>query len=291
MVVMNRVGDIALTAVHDADIHLRTEELFREWDEHAVAPYAAALGPRYFDHGVHTLPVHCWLVRTGTTTILVDTGCGDDKERPDLPELHRLRTGFLGRLRAAGVAPEDVDVVLCTHLHVDHAGWNTRLADGRWVPTFPRARYVVSAVELAHITALAADQKSPRLMRDLFADSVLPIVAAGQIETTAGEHELAPGVTVRPAPGHTPGHVQVELRSRGERAVLSGDILHTPLQGPFWSWRIVLAGDPEQDVRTRRALLETCAENGALLIPAHFHLPGVGRVRADGERFAIALGW
>src|SRR5215218_3839025 len=100
MEAMNRVGDIALTAVHDDDIHLRTAELFRDWDEPAAAPFAAALGARYYDpaRGVHTLPVHCWVVRAGTTTILVDTGCGDDKDRPDLPELHRLRTGFLGRL-------------------------------------------------------------------------------------------------------------------------------------------------------------------------------------------------
>jgi glyoxylase-like metal-dependent hydrolase (beta-lactamase superfamily II) len=191
MEAMNRVGDIALTAIGDADIHLRTAELFRDWDEAAAAPVAAALGTRYYDpaRGLHTLPVHCWIVRAATTTILVDTGCGDDKERPDLPELHRLRTGFLGRLRAAGVAPEDVDVVLCTHLHVDHVGWNTRRVDGRWVPTFPRARYVVSAIELAHATALAADASSPRLARELFADSVLPIVTAGQVVTTDGEHE------------------------------------------------------------------------------------------------------
>ena len=146
------IGDVALACVHDADIRMTPEELFADWDEAAVAPHAEALGRGYYDPArrVHTLPVHCWIVRAGDLTVLVDTGCGDQKWRPEMPDLHLLRTGFLERLAAAGVAPEDVDVVLCTHLHADHVGWNTRLTDGRWVPTFPNARYVASAAELAH---------------------------------------------------------------------------------------------------------------------------------------------
>ncbi len=283
-----RIGDVALSCVHDADIRMSPEELFADWDEEAVAPYAAALGPRYYDRArrLHTLPVHCWIVRAGDLTVLVDTGCGDDKARPELADLHMLRTGFLERLSAAGVAPEDVDVVLCTHLHADHVGWNTRLEDGRWVPTFPNARYVASRAELDHASAVADG-----LHRAAYEDSVLPIVEAGRMHAVDGPFELTDSILLRPAPGHTPGHVRVELRSRGRLGILAGDILHTPLQAPFWRWRTRLAEDADQDVRTRRALLEDCAEQDALLIPAHFHPPAVGRVRESGDAFAIELGW
>jgi glyoxylase-like metal-dependent hydrolase (beta-lactamase superfamily II) len=127
------VGDLSLTCVHDSDIHLSPEALFLDWDDGAANAVAASLGRRYYDpvRRVHTLPVNCWVLRDGASTVLVDTGCGDLKWRPDLPELHLLRTGFLERLEAAGVRPEDVDLVLCTHLHADHVGWNTRLQDGR----------------------------------------------------------------------------------------------------------------------------------------------------------------
>ncbi len=280
-----RIGDVALSCVHDADIRMSPEELFADWDEEAVAPYAEALGPRFYDRErrVHTLPVHSWIVRAGDLTVLVDTGCGDDKPRPELADLHMLRTGFLGRL---GVSPEEVDVVLCTHLHADHVGWNTRLEDGRWVPTFPNARYVASAAELEH-----AERVTDGLHRAAYQDSVLPVVEAGRMHAVDGEFELSDSILLRPAPGHTPGHVRIELRSRGRLGILSGDILHTPLQGPFWRWRTRLAEDPDQDVQTRRALLEDCVEQDALLIPAHFHPPAVGRVRASGDAFAIELGW
>jgi glyoxylase-like metal-dependent hydrolase (beta-lactamase superfamily II) len=282
------VGDVSLACVYDASIRMAPEELFLDWDDDAVAPHAARLGRRCYDPvaRVHTLPVHCWIVRAGGLTVLVDTGCGDGKRRPDLPDLHLLRTGFLVRLAAAGVRPEDVDVVLCTHLHADHAGWNTRLRDGRWVPTFANARYIVSAAELAF-----ASGSEPGLMRDVYEDSVLPVVEAGLVQTVDGEWELTDAISLHPAPGHTPGHVRIELRSRGRLGILSGDILHTPLQAPLWHWRTRLAEDPERDVVTRRELLEDCVELDALLIPAHFHPPAVGRVRADGDGFAIRPGW
>jgi glyoxylase-like metal-dependent hydrolase (beta-lactamase superfamily II) len=287
------VGELSLICVHETDIHLTPEELFLDWDDDAVAPVAARLGDRYYDpvRRIHTLPVNCWIVRDAQRTVLVDTGCGDLKWRPDLPELHLLRTGFLERLELAGVRSEDVDVVLCTHLHADHVGWNTRLRDGRWVPTFPNARYVVSSAELDHMGAIAADPSGRRLLREVYRDSVLPVVEAGQVLAIDGEHELGEAIVIRPAPGHTPGHVRIELRSGSGLAILSGDIVHTPLQAPFWRWRTALADDPDQDVLTRRALLEDCVEHDAVLIPAHFHAPSVGRVRAAGDGFAIELGW
>ena len=282
------VGDVSLTCVHDADIRLAPEELFLDWDDAAVEPFAAALGPRFYDPArrIHTLPVHCWILRAGGSTVLVDTGCGDGKWRPEIPDLHLLRTGFLERLERASVRPEDVDVVLCTHLHADHVGWNTRLAGGRWVPTFPNARYVVSSAELDFMAG-----QGQGLLGDVYVDSVLPVVEAGQVQAIDDTYELGAEITVRPAPGHAPGHVRIELRSRGALGILSGDIVHTPLQAPLWAWRTALAEDPEQDVRTRRALLEDCVEHDALLIPAHFHPPAVGRVRAAGDAFSIELGW
>lgn len=281
-----QVGDVAIACVHDADIHLTPEELFLDWDEDAAGRLARELGPAYYDpvRRLHTLPVHCWLLRTGSLTILVDAGCGDDKRREAMPELHLLHTGFLARLAAAGARPEDVDVVLCTHLHVDHVGWNTRLADGRWVPTFPNARYLVARAELAHARETAA---GGGLAAEVYRDSVEPVVESGQVVQLDGVHRLDEAITILPAPGHTPGHVVAEVRSGGELAVLSGDIVHTPLQGRFWHWRTALASDARLDVRTRRALLERCAADDALLLPAHFHLPGSARVRTDGDGFSI----
>jgi glyoxylase-like metal-dependent hydrolase (beta-lactamase superfamily II) len=201
-------------------------------------------------------------------------------------QIHMLKSGYLERLRATGIGPDDVDVVLCTHLHADHVGWNTRLQDGLWVPTFPNARYITSATELAHVTAQAAPEG---LAGAAFRDSVLPIVDAGLVTTVDGGHELDQVLTIHPAPGHTPGHVRVELRSREELGILCGDIVHSPLQVTFWDWRTALSADPAQDVRTGRTLLEDCAEHGALLLTTHFGGSGPARIRGAGDGFTVDL--
>ena len=185
------------------------------------------------------MPVSSWLFRLGNTTVLVDTCVGSDKPRPGYPELHRLDTRYIERLRQVGISPEDVDYVLCTHLHVDHVGWNTRLMDGRWIPTFPNARHVIARKEYEGAKAIAFDPASPSIMKALLEDSVLPIVESGQAVLVDDLHELLGCIRLHPAPGHSPGHVRIELRSRGEIGVFAGDLVHSPMQVPLWKWSTI----------------------------------------------------
>lgn len=241
------------------------------------------------------LAVQTFVLRANGRIILVDTCNGNHKERPALPPHHRLQTDYLQRLAGAGVAPEDVDLVLCTHLHPDHVGWNTRLDDGRWVPTFPRARYLLARRELDELRALVAARPQEGIEADLartYEDSVAPVVASGQAVVVEDDHvverELDHGIWLESAPGHTRGHVAVHVTGGGDHAVVIGDVIHHPLQ--LAALDVAQAGDvdPQLAARTRRALVERCAQNGWLMLPAHFAAPTVGRVVEAGERFDFA---
>jgi glyoxylase-like metal-dependent hydrolase (beta-lactamase superfamily II) len=173
---------------------------------------------------------------------------------------------------------------MCTHLHADHVGWNTVLRDGRWVPTFPNARYLFSRVEYEHWSA--HPDPNP-IRRNAFLDSVLPVVEAGRAEMIEDGHEVDGALTVELAPGHTPGNVHIRLASRGSEAVFSGDVIHHPIQVYRPDWSTVACVDPAASAASRRRLLETCSERGALLLPAHFPEPHGARVRAAGDSFEI----
>jgi glyoxylase-like metal-dependent hydrolase (beta-lactamase superfamily II) len=219
--------------------------------------------------------VHSWLIRTPHHTVLLDCCAGNHKERPALPRFHRLQTPFLERLRAAGARPEDIDIVLCTHLHEDHIGWNTELRDGRWAPTFPRARYLFSRRENEWRGAAGGIA---------YRDSVLPVIEAGQAELLDGEHAIDDLLRIEPAPGHTPGHVI--LKAAG--GVFSGDVIHHPLQVYAPHWNSAFCELPEQALATRRRVLEHCAESGELLFPTHFGAPHVGAIAAQaGGGFSL----
>jgi glyoxylase-like metal-dependent hydrolase (beta-lactamase superfamily II) len=246
------------------------------------------LVPTHYDPATDKLITsnHSWLIRTGRHTILLDSCAGNHKERPWLPRFHHLDVPFLGRLRAAGAAPEDIDIVLCTHLHADHVGWNTQLVDGRWVPTFPNARYLFSRIENEHWDSSVGDRRQQNPGRaGVYDDSVLPVVQAGQVDLLDGAHEIDDQLLVEPSPGHTPGHVVLKLNDGGENAIFCGDTLHHPIQvyEPDWSTRF--CEDPLQAAVTRRRVLEHCVEQRALLFPTHFAAPHVAAVEPDGDRF------
>lgn len=229
---------------------------------------------------------HSWLIRAGGRTILLDTCAGNHKERPWLPRFHRLNVPFLERLAAAGAKPEDVDLVLCTHLHADHVGWNTRLVDGRWVPTFPKARYLFSRIENEHWDPEVGDRRRQNPGRaGMYDDSVLPVIAAGQAVLVDGEHEIDDGLVIRPAPGHTPGHIVLDLRDGREGAMFCGDVVHHPVQVYEPAWNSRFCEVPHKALGTRRRVLEHCAETGALLFPTHFAAPHVAAIRAEGDAF------
>lgn len=236
------------------------------------------LAPLHVDFAAQTilLDVQSHVLRIGDKVILIDTCVGEHKHRPRRADWHnRAATGYLDRLAALGLRAEDVDVVFCTHLHTDHVGWNTRLENGRWVPTFPRARYLVGEAELAHW--LAEEARAPgEANHGCFADSVQPVLDAGLMETVADGADLCCGMaleattlTVTPTPGHTPGHRALTLRRRDVTALLCGDAIHTPAQLYRPDWYSRFCSDGPLAVATRRALLQEATEHGHILVPGH----------------------
>lgn len=256
----------------------------------ALAPHRGWLEPRFLDpvSGKLVLAVQSYLLRTSRHVVLVDSCVGNGKERRfHAPWSRRASPEWLDRLAALGAAPEDVDFVLCTHLHADHVGWNTRLVDGRWTPTFPNARYVFARTELEYWLAL--NERGKKYSDGCIDDSVLPVIEAGQAEIVADDHALDDEIRLRPSPGHTPGHVCIELASGGRRAVLSGDVCHTPLQCREPGWSAVGCADRAQSAATRRALLDAHCETDVLVMTAHFPSPSTGYVRRMGEAFDFVL--
>ena len=196
---------------------LAPEEFFPDFDPEIVRSNAELLGPRLIDpaSGRLIFSFHTFVVKTGHHTILIDSCLGNDKERPSRPQFHRMRSNYLADLAAAGVQPEAVDFVMCTHLHWDHVGWNTRLESGSWVPTFPKARYVMARREYGHWEAIQKQgEDTPH--RRAFEDSVLPVVRTGQSQLVDDDFALEDGLWFEAAPGHTPGNVVIHARS-GER--------------------------------------------------------------------------
>lgn len=223
------------------------------------------------------LPVQGFLLKTPAHNILVDSCVGNDKTVPGTPDWHkRSGTRFMAALTAAGVGVDDIDYVLCTHLHVDHVGWNTRLEDGRWVPTFPNARYLMPA----------ADDNMQRARKtDVYTESVLPVIEAGQAELVDGDHMLGDHVTLVPTPGHTPGHVSVRVKSGGDAALITGDALHSTVQCSYPDWHFTYDADAPMAVASRRFLLESASETGCTVLGSHFALPSLGHVKAERGAF------
>ena len=227
------------------------------------------------DAGNLVMSVHALVVETPSRRIVVDTCIGNDKER-DIPAWSHLQTSFLADLEAAGCQRQSVDTVLCTHLHVDHVGWNTMLVAGEWVPTFPNARYLVGEAEWRYWEAQDADAQ-------VLADSVRPVFDARQVDLVAVDHAVCPEVRLTPTPGHTPGHVSVRIESAGAEALITGDCIHHPCQMTRTDWCSSADTDQKQGRQTREALLEDLAEREVLVIGTHFATPTAGKVRRRAE--------
>lgn len=228
---------------------------------------------------------HSLIVRTARNIILVDTCVGNHKERPMLPEWHQRTDGdYLRNLAAVGLTPADITHVLCTHLHADHVGWNTQLLNGRWVPTFPNAKYVMHKVEFDHADH-AQRNATPETRHRFWDDSVQPIIDAKQALIVSGDHEIEPGVRLMPAPGHTPGNIVLALDDGRTRAYLVGDTIHHPVQieRPHWSSRF--CADPVLSAKTRAKFLGQVADTGGWVIPAHFAPPCAVQIVAEREGF------
>ena len=288
-----QIGAASVTRIFEFIDHAEpaAEFFLHDFDEQVFAQHRSWLRPRFLEPGTDSVLLHMqsWLVRTPRHTILIDSCCGNHKERPGpgWEHFHQLNTGYMDRFKETGVGPEDVDFVLCTHLHVDHVGWNSRLDNGRWVPTFPNAKYVMARAEHDFWAEAAKDEATPIVPRNIYNDSVLPVVEAGLAELIDGSGSVGDVLTIHPAPGHTPGHFHADLLSQGKRAMFIGDILHSPVQIPLWRWSSRFCVDAEKAKESRREVLALCAERGDLLIPAHFGEPHAGYVKAAGDEFEI----
>ena len=242
------------------------------------------------DEGRLLLSIHCFIVESAGRRIVVDTCVGNDKQRQN-PGWHQLRGPFLQHLSDAGFAPDTIDTVLCTHLHVDHVGWNTRWVDGRWTPTFVNARYLFARKEWEHWSALAAARAAAGDAEgdDILGDSVRPIIDAGLAELVDTDHQLTDEVWLEATPGHTPGHVSVRIESAGQRAVITGDLVHHPIQCSEPDRLVNFDTDGALARSTRRRFLACCAADRTLVLGTHFAHPTAGRVVAAGEAWRFEV--
>ena len=230
------------------------------------------------EEGRLKMSIHSLVVETPKHRIVVDTGLGNDKEGRGVPTWNNRKGPYLETMAASGFPPESIDTVLCTHLHVDHVGWNTRLIDGTWVPTFPNARYLFGRTEYEHWR----DHSDTEDKIAVFKDSVQPIVDAGRAELIPSDFRLTQEITLLPTPGHSPGHMSILIKSAGEEALLTGDVAHHPCQMAHLEWSSTVDSDPAQSRATRRELFSRFADTPTLVIGGHF---SAGHIRRDRDGF------
>lgn len=277
-----RVGDLVIMQALELIMPFPALQFFPDTTEQDWEPHKHWLKPDALDdHGNILLPMQSFIVRTSHHTILIDSCVGNHKDRPTRPLWHmKTDDTYMSALAAHGLAPEDIDYVMCTHLHTDHIGWNTKRVDGRWVPTFPNARYVFTKKEFE-----AWDTGHEKFSRQPYEDSVLPVVEAGQADLVTNDFALDDEVWLESTPGHTPDHVAIRLASNGNQAVMSGDLIHSPIQCQYPEWEPWPDWDVERAKKTRRSFLEQCCGTETLVCPVHFPLPSMGHIVAEGDAF------
>lgn len=226
------------------------------------------------------LYVQSWIVETPAHRIIVDTCLGNDKQGRSVPHWNNRNEPFLEKLAAAGYPAETIDTVLCTHLHVDHVGWNTKLVNGQWVPTFAKARYVFGKTEYDHWAVHSPDGE----YRAVFDDSVQPIVTAGLADLVTSDHRIGNEISLIPTPGHSPGHMSILVESEGASALLTGDVLHHPSQMVHLDWSASVDFDPQQSTETRKTLFSRFAGTETLLFGGHFK---PGHLVREGQSFKL----
>lgn len=276
-----KIGDVTVTRIAEFETVGGTKFILPQAapDEIREIPW---LIPRYATaEGKLRMSIHALAVETPSRRIIVDTCIGNDKQGRHVSLWNNLNTPFLFKLAEAGFAPETIDTVFCTHMHVDHVGWNTRLVAGQWVPTFPKARYLFGRTEYD----FWKDNEEISEQKAVIADSVNPIIGAGLAEFIPGEHQIADEISTMPTPGHTPGHLSVRIRSRGEDALLLGDVAHHPCQMAHLDWSSTIDSDPLQSARTRETVFGALAGTKTLVIGGHFD---PGYVVRDGNAFRLS---
>ena len=281
-----QIGDVKVTRVVELEIPVPYHPKYSFLKD--ATPEALKEMPWLYPHfasedGALMLSIHALLVEAPGLKLVVDTCVGNDKVR-SLLRGNALQTQFLQHIADAGFPRESVNAVICTHLHVDHVGWNTMLQDGKWVPTFPNARYLIGREEFEHWTAYEDKEQ-----QEILADSVQPILDAGLAEKVEMDHRLSLEIRLMPTTGHTPGHVSVVIESKGETAIITGDMMHHPCQIGRPDWSPEFDSDKKASAVTRHAMLKDWADQPVLVIGTHFAAPTAGHVKKDGDTYRFEV--
>jgi glyoxylase-like metal-dependent hydrolase (beta-lactamase superfamily II) len=275
------VGDVRVTSVVELEAPIPVEMVLPRGTAEAVLAQPWLRPDFATDDGQIHLRIQLLVVESQGRRIAIDTCLGNDKPRT-IDFFHLLQTPFLEHLAGAGFPPESIDTVICTHLHVDHVGWNTRLVDGAWVPTFPNARYLIGRVESEHWDAYGIHEDG-----DVYGDSVRPVIEAGLVDLVEFGLRVTDEVVLEPTPGHSPGHQSVHITSAGAEALVTGDVLHHPLQCAEPDLESAFDSDADAARATRRALLDRYAGTDVLVIGTHFGGRGSGHLVADGGAWRL----
>ncbi|MBV8889492.1 MAG: MBL fold metallo-hydrolase [Alphaproteobacteria bacterium] len=285
-----RIGEVTVTKIVEMQVTGGSRFILPQATYEEILPIAW-LRPHFADErGRLKMSIHALVVETRQRRILVDTCLGNDKQNRRIPGWNNLQGPFLNDLAEAGFPRESIDTVLCTHLHVDHVGWNTMLADGPggqkiWVPTFPRARYLMGRVEFEYWQG----QHERDDMAAVTADSVEPVYEAGLVDLVETDHRVCDEVSLVATPGHTPGHVSVRIASGGEEALITGDFMHHPCQIARPGWCSTADSDPDTARATRESMLHALSGAATLVIGTHFAGATAGHIVRDGDAYRLAV--
>ncbi|HVH75776.1 MAG TPA: MBL fold metallo-hydrolase [Stellaceae bacterium] len=280
-----RIGRVSVTKIVELEVTGGSRFILPQAVPETILPIGW-LFPHFADErGRLRMSIHALVIETPSRRIIVDTCLGNGKENRAIPGWNNLQGPFLADLERAGYPRQSIDTVLCTHLHVDHVGWNTMLEARRWVPSFPNARYLFGRAEYEHWTR----QRERPDMEYILADSVRPVVEAGLVDLVEAGHRVCEEVSLVPTPGHTPGHVSVRISSEGEEALITGDFMHHPCQIAHPEWSSTADTDAAAARATRGRMLTRLAGAPILVIGTHFAGATAGRIVRDGEAFRLAV--
>ncbi len=289
------IGSVRITSIVEQDLDFLNDLIVAA--EPAAIKGIPWLVPHFADReGRLSGLIQSFVIETADRKIIVDTCVGNDKDRPAVDAWHMAQTAFLDRFKEAGFDPSAVDTVLCTHMHLDHVGWNTFWDGTNWQPTFPNARYLFAESELSHWQASydefinAPEPPKGRMKRtdkNVYEDSIRPILERDLADIVSTNHQVCEEVTLCPTPGHTPGHVSIQISSQGQSAIITGDCVHHPCQIANPDWHTHADVDAERGAETRRKLFSTLDGSQTLLVGSHFSEPTAGRIEADGSGFRL----
>jgi glyoxylase-like metal-dependent hydrolase (beta-lactamase superfamily II) len=278
-----QVGEVKITRIIEMEQQaIPATFLYSEVSPAAIKREADWLCP-YFSttDGDLKLSIHSLVVESKGKRILVDTCIGNDKNRSkSFPEWSNLQLPYLADLKTAGYVPESIDYVLQTHLHVDHVGWNMMLKDGKWGPTFVNARYLIGGTEWDFFSTFEDEGA-----RQPIEDSVRPVIEQGCAQLIESTHRITDEVWLEPSPGHTPGHHHVRISSGGSQAIITGDLMHHPVQCAYPEWNVNFDADTPKAKVTRRSFLESYADQNILIFGTHFASPSCGKIVRKGSAF------